>query len=76
MNFENLEIKFLLLFILLLESNANIILSAVLNEILLLRMFLFTYIFLISFVENGEVIKRFSGAMTMNDLIRFCDEKC
>jgi len=26
-------------------------------------------------IENGEEIKRFSGAMTMNDLNRFCDKK-
>jgi len=26
-------------------------------------------------IENGEEIKRFTGAMTMNDLNRFCDKK-
>ena len=26
-------------------------------------------------IENGEEIKRFAGAMTMNDLNRFCDKK-
>lgn len=26
-------------------------------------------------IENGEEIKRFSGAMTKNDLNRFCDKK-
>jgi len=26
-------------------------------------------------IENGEEIKRFAGAMTKNDLIRFCDKK-
>ena len=26
-------------------------------------------------IENGKEIKRFAGAMTKNDLIRFCDSK-